>query len=275
MTSQIMLPPARQVVASDWNSQKLPGSSKAQVILDDTGTPWVVKSINSPQGTLSGDKASFNDYLAGRIAELVGFPVAEVGTMALDADFLHNYAPHLLTPAYGIFTPGVHFACRFYPGSFTLGDFAVTKMLASLQARCQNRDSANEVLAFDSSLANWDRSHTLDGFLHENLGNLLFQQTKSGLKLTMIDHGYSFCADWNTDVPPSDFRSVGDWPGFIGGLFKQLAKLSWYTEPRSLDGIMALSRITLRNIQDILDEIPSTWKRFASHADIQQMVICM
>lgn len=273
MTTQILLPPSRRVRAGDWNSKKLPGSSKAQIILDEQGEAWVVKSINSPQGHISGMKTSFNDYLAGRMLELLGLPVAEVALMEIDEDFLDNYYPQLRAPEYGSFNAGFHFACKFHQGCFTLRDINNLGMLTQLQDRCANRQVVNDMAAFDSCVANWDRANVLLGGFAQNLDNILFQQTAAGMSVLLIDHGWSFAGDWNTAHPPTAYYTVGHWPQEVFGVYHDLTRLGWYTEAQIQTGVDAMQRISLRSLHDIVDEIPTSWKLFTTQTSMDTMLV--
>lgn len=274
MTNQILLPPMRRVRAGDWSGDQLPaGSSKAQIISDEQGVAWVVKSINAPQGVLPGIKSSFNDYLAGRMIELIGLPVAQTAIMEVDSDFLDNYYPQLKDASRGGFRPGLHFACRFHQGSFTLSDFNTLGMLSHLQSRCTNRSIVNDMVAVDSCGANWDRSNMFSGVFTQNLGNILFRQTASGLETCFIDHGYFFAADWNTANPPVGPTTIGYWPEELFGIYHALTKLGWYDETAIQNGLLNMHRISLRALQEIVDEIPTSWKVFTTPTNIDAMLV--
>lgn len=125
MTRRLLMPSRRLLTASIWQNQKLPaGSSKPQLIVDGSSMPqpWIVKSINAGQGTVASDQSTFNDYVGSRIAEAAGFTVGEVAVMSMDDYFLDGY-PLLRTQAYGAFTPGMHLAVKYYPGSQTLDHY--------------------------------------------------------------------------------------------------------------------------------------------------------
>lgn len=108
--TRLLLPPIRRIEAGHHVKEKLPGSAKSQIIVDDSPIleSWIVKSINSAQGMnalVPGDQAAFNEYVGGRLAEAAGLSVAEVGIIRIDDDFLTDY-PDLKLVTHGSFTSG-------------------------------------------------------------------------------------------------------------------------------------------------------------------------
>lgn len=91
------------------------GASNAQLIHDENHKLWVVKSLGSTQGGLSGERVLFNDYVASRIAATIELPIPEVRVIFVDEPFLEAY-PFLREPEYGNFSQGMHFASEYRQG---------------------------------------------------------------------------------------------------------------------------------------------------------------
>ncbi|AFD25876.1 HipA family kinase [Deinococcus gobiensis] len=276
MTRHLLIPPRRLLRASIWETEELPGSAKAQLIVDDSSSPggWIVKSIRASQGDLvSGDQAAFNDYVGSRIAEAAGFSVGEVGIMRMDDEFLDGYK-HLRNQSHGSFIAGEHFAVKYYPGSQTLDYYFSALLRAELRAKCINPWVVNEVVAFDSGLSNWDRSIPMQGLSGENPKNLLIRpaRTGGGLEIVIIDQGYCFAANWNTMVPPVFPSSLGAWPNEVFGVFHTLAKLNMYDQNEVLVKLGMLQSLTVADINSIIQEVPASWLGFTTSAQLTALV---
>ncbi|WP_156123047.1 hypothetical protein [Deinococcus radiopugnans] len=270
------------MTASIWQGVKLPGSAKAQLIIDTSTLPqgWIVKSLNSGQGngpgTVPGDQAAFNDYVGSRLAEAAGFSVGEVGTMTVDEQFLDDN-PDLRLPQYGSFAPGEHFAVKYYPGSHTLDYFTTALLRATLRSKCVNPQTANEVVAMDSATVNWDRSIPMQGLSSENPGNLLFRPGSSGVgvEMVMIDQGYCFGARWDTGTPPTYPHSVGAWPDEVFGVFKDLALINFYDYNEIMTMLTRLQALTVAHVNSIIQEVPASWLGFTNTHQLSQLVAAL
>lgn len=275
MTRHMLMPPRRLLTASHWEKQKLPGSAKAQLIVDASTLPqaWIVKSIHSGQGDVPGDQSAFNDYVGSRIAEAAGFVVGEVGVMLIDDEFL-SYYPHLRTPDFGSFAAGEHFAVKYYPGSQTLDAFDTPLLRAELRSKCINPETANDVVAFDSGTVNWDRSIPNADLTGENPGNLLFRPAPGGVgvEMTMIDQGYCFGAKWDTNNPPVFPHSLGAWPNGVFGIFQSLSQMNFYDQADVLGALTKLQHLTVADINSIVQEVPSSWLGFTDSGEIALLV---
>ncbi|GGM54076.1 hypothetical protein GCM10008956_32450 [Deinococcus arenae] len=282
MTQQLLMPSKRRLTASIWQGVKLPGSAKAQLIVDSSSMPlpWVVKSLHSGQGQnqglVPGDQAAFNDYVGSRLAEAAGFSVGEVAIMTIDDEFLDGY-PELRMPQFGGFAPGEHFAVKYYPGSQTLDHFNTPLLRAALRAKCVNPHVANQVVAFDSALVNWDRSIPMQGLGGENPGNLLFRPGGNGVgvEMVMIDQGYCFGAKWDTQTPAQYPHSIGAWPDEVFGVFKALALINFYDHSDVLNMLGRLQRLTVANVNSIIQEVPASWLGFTDSQQLAQLVAAL
>ncbi|THF70459.1 hypothetical protein E7T06_07070 [Deinococcus sp. Arct2-2] len=279
MTRHLLIPPRRFLTASIYNGVKMPGSSKAQLVVDASTLPqgWIVKSLNSGQGNgpgeIPGDQAAFNDYVGSRLAEAAGFSVGEVGIMLVDEEFLNDY-PELRDANHGSFTAGEHFAVKYYPGSQTLENYFSPLLRAELRAKCVNPSTANQAVALDSATANWDRSIPMRDIANENPGNLLFRPNPNGtgILMTLIDHGYCFGAKWDNKIPPVWPNSIGAWPDEVFGIFKTLALINFYDQAEVLAHLSSLQRLTVGDVNSIVQEVPASWLGFTNTHELAQLV---
>jgi hypothetical protein len=276
MTRTLLFPARRLLKASIWQNQKLPaGTSRAQLIVDNSTMPagWIVKSVHSGQGSVPGDQSTFNDYVGSRIAEAAGFTVGEVAVMVMNDAFLDGY-PHLRTPSFGSFTPGEHYAVKYYPGSQTLDHYYSPLLRNELRTKCINPHTANEAVALDSGTVNWDRSIPMAGLQSENPANFLVRPARSGsgLELTLIDQGYCFGANWDTRNPPIGPHSIDAWPDAVFGVFKGLALINFYDQGDIMSQLSKLQSLTVADINSIIQEVPASWLGFTNTSDLNLLV---
>lgn len=242
------------------------GQSAAQLIYDDEHTPWVVKSIASLQGGVNGQLTLFNDYVATRIAEELGLPVARVASVTIDNEFLDAF-PILRQPSHGSFTRGFHFASQHMQGmplSTLYSNYAnaLRNKPDLFSSRLTNRSEANAIAVFDSWTHNADRAVNIPGHFGENLGNLFLEsQGQKALRIVMIDQGLAFGGYWHNDSAVNDHCRIGNWPLMILGC------MNFFFENKMLDQFECerwcdiITTVNLKTLTDIIDEVPTAWRR--------------
>ena len=147
------------------------GSSRPQLILFSDGRQYIVKFKNNP---VQGTRALINEYVAGRLAQLLGLPVPPFKIVYIGKRFFREN-PGLLR--YG-FRPGHQFASEYIPDCLKKID---RESLPNLNI--VNRKHLAGIIVFDQWVNNVDRRRS----------NILLRPTpEHGYQLYMIDQGHSF-----------------------------------------------------------------------------------
>lgn len=148
------------------------GSSRPQLILFSDGRPYIVKFKNNP---VQGTRALVNEYVAGRLAQLLGLPVPSFKIVHIGKQFfkenpvLYRYR----------FRPGHQFASEYIPNCLK----KIDKDSLS-QLNIVNRKHIAGIVVFDQWVNNIDRRRR----------NILLRPLSGdrGYQLFMIDQGHSF-----------------------------------------------------------------------------------
>lgn len=171
--------------------KRLRGGSQSQLFRASDGGYYVVKFSNNPQHP----RVLANEYLALRLARLVGLPVPDVAPIAL-GDWLIANTPDLLMQIGGErYAPpaGLHLAVKWTPDAF---DYLPEQHMDRLRA-CDRRAFAG-VLAFDKWTCQTDGRQAV------------FTRRRARYAVSFIDFGYAFnCGEWS--FPDSPLRGVYAW----------------------------------------------------------------
>ncbi|PRX40361.1 HipA-like protein [Planifilum fimeticola] len=148
------------------------GSSRPQLILFSDGRHYIVKFKNNP---VQGTRALVNEYVAGRLAQLLGLPVPPFKIVHISKHFFKEN-PVLFRHR---FLPGHQFASEYIPDCLKKID---KESLSGLNI--VNRRHLAGIIVFDQWVNNVDRRR----------GNILLRPLSGnrGFWLYMIDQGHSF-----------------------------------------------------------------------------------
>lgn len=148
------------------------GSSRPQLILFSDGRQYIVKFKNNP---VQGTRALVNEYVAGRLAQLLGLPVPPFKIVHIGKPFFKEN-PVLFRYR---FRPGHQFASQFIPNCLNKIDKESLPKLNIV-----NRKHFAGIIVFDQWVSNIDRRNR----------NILLRPTSRGhdYQLYMIDQGHSF-----------------------------------------------------------------------------------
>jgi hypothetical protein len=200
-------------------------------MLADDGNKYVVKFQGNPQNT----RVLANEYLACRLAQMIGLSVAEPIIVDVDAETIREQqiafrlAGRAIAPR-----PGLQF------GSRQVTDDQVFDWLpGSIMGRVRNAAEFAGILAFDKWTSNADGRQAL---LHK-------RRHQRDYTVTFIDFGYCFNAgEWS--LPDSALRGV-------------YARNEVYGRTESWDDfdpwLPRIEHFSATDLQDIADEIPVEW----------------
>jgi hypothetical protein len=222
--------------------RRLRGGSQAQLMAADDGHEYVVKFQGNPQTT----RVLANDYLAGRLARIVGLSVPEAVIIYVDADIIREYKISFQLAGTQIApTAGRHFASRL------IVDEEVPDWLPSLWlGNIKNTREFAGMLAFDKWTENADGRQ------------VVFHKRHSQRKYSaaFIDFGYCCnAAEWSfPDSPLRDayarqevYAHIASWDDFEPWLsriercskasLQNIARnipIEWYEERHDLDCLL-------------------------------------
>lgn len=221
---------------------RLRGGSQAQVMLANDGHKYAVKFQGNPQST----RVLANDYLAARMAQMIGLSAPEPVVIYVDVDVIrrHEIMFRLAGQEVPAF-PGLQF------GSRMIADEQVLDWLPqSMWDRVRNLDQFAGALAFDKWTCNADSRQVV---FHKNR-----RQRKH--TATFIDFGYCFnAAEWS--FPDSPLR--GTYP--FNEVYEQIE--SWVDfEP----WISHIEDCSASALQAIADEIPKEW--YGSREELDRLL---
>ena len=165
------------------------GGSQARIMLADDGEKYVVKFMGNPQST----RVLANDYLACRLARMIGLSVPEPVIILVDEEtILEQQITFTLAGRAVAPRPGFQF------GSLVVTDEEVWDWPRhSMFGQVHNRGEFAGILAFDKWTSNADGRQVL---FHRKLHQRKF-------RATYIDFGYCFNAgEWS--FPDAPLRGV-------------------------------------------------------------------
>jgi hypothetical protein len=150
------------------------GYSKPQRILFSDGRTYAVKFKNNPSGT----RILVNEYISGKLAQLLSLPVVPFEVVEISDDFIKG------NPVFSKykFKSGNQFASLFIDNCIHLSKDSPK------QVNINNRNHLAGIIAFDLWIGNTDRKE----------GNVLLEPRQEGeYYLHIIDHGRIFAdAKW-------------------------------------------------------------------------------
>lgn len=216
---------------------RLRGGSQAQLMAADDGHEYVVKFQGNPQST----RVLANEYLAGRLARLIGFTVPEPVIIHVDAEIILQYnISFQLAETQVAPIAGLHFGSRLIVGE-EVHDWLPSSCLGKIK----NRNEFAGMLAFDKWTGNADGRQ------------VVFHKRRSQRKYTaaFIDFGYCFnAAEWS--FPDSPLRGA-------------YARQEVYAQIQSWDDfqpwLSRIERCSAAVLQGIVREIPSEWYGARQH----------
>ncbi|HZQ20274.1 MAG TPA: HipA family kinase [Terriglobales bacterium] len=222
--------------------RRLRGGSQAQLMAADDGRKYVIKFQGNPQTT----RVLANEYLAGRLARMIGLSLPEPAIIQVDAetirrcDISFQFGGTEIAP-----TAGLQF------GSRLIVDEEVHDWLPSLWlGKINNVREFAGILAFDKWTGNADGRQ------------VVFHKRRSQRRYTaaFIDFGYCFnAAEWS--FPDSPLRGV-------------YARQEVYAHIDSWNDFEPwLSRIegcSLGALEGIAEEIPTKW--YGARQDVDRLI---
>ena len=210
---------------------RLRGGSQAQVMLADDGNKYVVKFLGNPQH----NRVLANEYLACRLAQMIGLSVPEPAIIHVDEETIRE---QLITFTLGNLAVAPHPGPQF--GSLLVTDGVVCDWAPpSMLGRTRNRKEFSGILAFDKWTGNADGRQVI---FHKG-------QHQRHRTATFIDFGYCFNAgEWS--FPDSSLRGVYA----LNEVYEWIE--SWDDFAPWLGRIEGFSA---RQLQKVADEIPCEW----------------
>lgn len=238
--------------------RRLRGGSQAQLMAADDGNEYVVKFQGNPQAT----RVLANEYLAGRLARMIGLSVPEPVIIHVDAEIIRNYhisfqfAEAQIAPG-----AGLHFGSRLIVDE-QVHDWLPISWIENIK----NVKEFAGILAFDKWTGNADGRQ------------VVFHKKRSQQKYTagFIDFGYCFNAsEWSfPDYPlrgayarQEVYASIKSWNDFDPWLSRierfpkanllsiaQQIPSDWYGERRDLDCLVNLLIERRGAVRQLIDD---------------------
>lgn len=209
----------------------LRGGSQAQIMRASNGAYFAVKFQGNPQHT----RVLANEYLACRLAQLIGLRVPQPAIVEVDAATIreHNIAFALAERRVPV-KPGLQF------GSSLIRDEQTWDWLPrSLLGRVENIREFLGVLAFDKWTCNADGRQAIFHREHQ----------RRGYTATFIDFGYAF--------------NAGEWSFPDAPLRGTYAMNDVYKGARSLKDfapwVQRIARVSARELEQIAADVPPEW----------------
>jgi hypothetical protein len=220
------------------------GGSQARIMLADDGQKYVVKFMGNPQCT----RVLANDYLASRLARMIGLSVPEPVIILLDEKtILEQEITFTLAGRAVAARPGFQFGSALVTGQVL--DWLPGTMLG----RVRNLREFAGLLAFDKWTGNADGRQVV---FHKNIRERKYTAT-------FIDFGYCFNAgEWSfPDAPLRGVYGLNDvyeWIESWGDISPWLSRIE---------------RFPARQLQGTADEIPCEW--YGERDELQRLVDCL
>ncbi len=210
---------------------RLRGGSQAQVMLADDGNKYVVKFLGNPQH----DRVLANEYLACRLAQLIGLSVPTPAIIHVDEQTIREQQITFTLAGCPVAPrPGLQFGSRLITAELIF-DFLPRTMLGQIK----NVAEFAGTLAFDKWTSNADGRQVV---FHKNA----HQRKYTAI---WIDFGYCFNAgEWS--FPDSPLRGAYA----RNEVYEHIA--SWDDFAPWLERIEEFSAAKL---QDVADEVPCEW----------------
>ncbi|PEJ25053.1 hypothetical protein CN689_26450 [Peribacillus butanolivorans] len=208
------------------------GYSKPQHILFSDGRTYVVKFKNNPSGT----RVMVNEYIAGKLGQLLSLPVVPFEVVQIEDDFIKE-SPILSKHK---FTSGSQFASLFIDNCIQL-----LRDSQNEHVKVSNRDHLALMMVFDLWIGNTDRK--------EN--NVLLEPAEKGeYYLHMIDHGRCFSdAKWTV-------KTLRKMPNVVVNLNVHKWCVSLLQSQNEINAaIEKIMAIPEKAIHEVIKSIPDDW----------------
>lgn len=209
------------------------GYSRPQKVMLSDGRSYIVKFINNPSGT----RILANEYVVGRLAEMLALPIVPFEIVGIPKSFIERY-PALSSRR---FQPGTAFASRYIEHCLSLD-----KSVLSTKLNIANREALAGIIVFDQWIGNTDRK--VNNLLVKPLG-------RDRYHIYLIDHGHCFHKpNWTIGTlrrrPRVRLRErVHKWLFTLqGGREQELAQF--------MKKMMALPE---NRIREVIQSIPGDW----------------
>ncbi len=231
----------KMVIAAVAHICQVRGGSQARIMLADDGKQYVVKLQGNPQCT----RVLANDYLACRMARMIGLSVPEPDVIQVDEKTIQEQ--QIVFNLAGRAVPvrsGLQFGSALVSGE--VWDWPSGSMLG----RVRNLREFAGVLAFDKWTGNADGRQVV---FHKEMRERKYTAS-------FIDFGYCFNAgEWNFhDAPLRGVYGLNDVYVRIG---------SWDDFEPWLSRIEVFSE---QHLQSIVDEIPCEW--YGGRDELQRLL---
>lgn len=221
---------------------RLRGGSQAQVMLADDGNRYVVKFLGNPQH----DRVLANEYLACRLAKLIGFSVPEPVIIHVDEQTIREQQiTFMLAGRPVVPCSGPQFGSRLVTAELIF-DFLPGTMLGQIR----NLAEFAGMLAFDKWTSNADGRQVV---FHKNAHQRKYTAT-------WIDFGYCFNAgEWS--FPESPLRGAYA----RNEVYMHIA--SWGDFAPWLERI---EEFPAAKLQEVADEIPYEW--YGDRSELERLL---
>ena len=226
------------------NISQVRGGSQARIMSGDDGKKYVVKFMGNPQCT----RVLANDYLASRLARLIGLSVPEPVIILVDEKtILKQKITFTLAGRSVAVRPGLQFGSALVTGEIL--DWLPRTMLG----RIRNLREFAGLLAFDKWTGNADGRQVV---FHKDMRERKYTAS-------FIDFGYSFNAgEWS--FPDAPLRGVYG----LNDVYVQIQ--SW---DDFAPWLARIERFPAKALQRIANEIPSEW--YGERAELQRLLDCL
>ena len=220
------------------------GGSQARIMSGDDGKKYVVKFMGNPQCT----RVLANDYLACRLARMIGLSVPEPVIILLDEKTtFEQQITFTLAGRPVAARPGLQF------GSALVTREVLDWLPGTMLGRVRNLREFAGVLAFDKWTGNANGCQVV---FHKNMRERKYTAT-------FIDFGYCFNAgEWS--FPDAPLRGVYG----LNDVYERIE--SWDDFAPWLE---RSERFPAKHLQCIADEIPREW--YGERAKLQRLLDCL
>jgi hypothetical protein len=216
------------------------GGSQARIMLADDGRKFVTKFMGNPQC----NRVLANDYLACRLARMVGLSVPEPVIILVDEETIREQGIAFTLAGRAVAArPGLQFGSALVTGE------ALDWLSGTMLGRVRNLREFAGLLAFDKWTCNADGRQVV---FHKEMRERKYAAS-------FIDFGYCFNAgEWG--FPDAPLRGVYG----LNDVYERIE--SWDDfEP----WLSRIERFPSRPLQGIADEIPCEW--YGERSDLQRL----
>jgi HipA-like protein len=217
------------------------GGSQARILLADDGNKYVVKFQGNPQCT----RVLANDYLACRLARMIGLSVPEPVVILVDEEtVLEQQITFTLAGRAVAVRPGLQFGSALVTGQ------VLDWMPGTMLGRVRNLREFAGLLAFDKWTGNADGRQVV---FHKGMRERKYTAS-------FIDFGYCFNAgEWS--FPDAPLRGVYGLNDVYGRIESWADFAPWLSR---------IERFSPKLLLSIADEIPCEW--YGERAELQRLL---